>query len=65
MLLTVETSSLCREHVELENLRGEHIRMLDEAKKEKVPLLPTLDTLMEMTSFLISLFIFASSTSCC
>lgn len=37
MLLIIETSSLCREHVELENLRGEHIRMLEDAKKEKVP----------------------------
>lgn len=29
--------SQCREHVDLENLRGEHVRLLEEAKKEKVP----------------------------
>lgn len=29
--------SQCREHVDLENLRGEHTRLLEEAKKEKVP----------------------------
>lgn len=29
--------SQCREHAELENLRGEHIRMLEDAKREKVP----------------------------
>lgn len=28
--------SLLREHVELENLQGEHARLLEEAKKEKV-----------------------------
>ena len=31
--------SLCREHVELENLHGEHSRLLEEAKKEKVRVL--------------------------
>uniref|UniRef100_A0A674PHX4 TATA element modulatory factor 1 n=1 Tax=Takifugu rubripes TaxID=31033 RepID=A0A674PHX4_TAKRU len=29
----------CRDHIELENLRGEHMRVLEETKKEKVPLL--------------------------
>lgn len=36
MLQVFFPPSLLREHVELENLRGEHTRLLDEAKKEKV-----------------------------
>ena len=65
-LLVVTCCLFCqrREHVELENLRGEHSRMLEETKKEKVPscsLLPLLS--MSMKRFL-HVHIFASSTSC-
>lgn len=31
---------VCRERVELENLKGEHARLLEEAKKEKVLFVP-------------------------
>lgn len=33
---TSDFFSLFREHVELENLQGEHARLLEETKKEKV-----------------------------
>ncbi len=31
---------VCRERVELENLKGAHVRVLEEAKKEKVLFVP-------------------------
>lgn len=36
MYVVIDTLYLSREHIELENLRGEHTRVLEETKKEKV-----------------------------
>lgn len=41
MLIVQVFFSLLREHVDLENLRGEHARLLEETKKEKVSFYPS------------------------
>lgn len=55
--------SQCREHVELENLRGEHSRMLEEAKKEKVHKLSS-TVVSSFYKQLLNVHLF-TSTSCC